>query len=355
MAEGNDDSVPQRAIPPKAVPPQIRPVAETGNAVDSPTVRRQPVPFAGGASAAAPRTVRLKPIGGGIPASPSMPRISPSAPVGTEAAADAIKRMTTHIAIMANETDPVTGKRRTGQIPAEGESGVKKATSALAALDGTATVKKVTSRIQMSATAIIPDLSDAPKTIKVRPLAGTQPGPLAEPPPVFGQPISQQAAGKAKTSRIPLESAMVVPQSDGAATVESSGGAPKTIKLKRPGEMSTIKVSMPGSGAGYGQSQAADNSTITQKKTIRVKRPMMMSAAAPASQGGGVAGEEGVPTVAAMSPLAFAPSAPERGTGWFIAVAVACILLAIGLVSAFSLQLFSSRPHTELDPQFQHG
>jgi len=354
MAEDNNDPVPQSAIPPKAVPPQIRPVAETGNAEESPTVRRQPVPFAGGASASAPRTVRLKPIGGGIPASPSMPRISPSAPVGTAAAADAIKRMTTHIAIMANENDPVTGKRRTGQIPVEGESGVKKATSALAALDGTATVKKVTSRIQMSATAIIPDLSDTPKTIKIHPLAGTQPVPLAEPPPVFGQPISQQAAGKSKTSRIPLESAMVVPQSDGAATAESSsGGAPKTIKLKRPGEMSTIKVSMPGSGTGYSQSQTADNSPITQKKTIRVKRPAMPVTATASPVGG--ADEGGVPTVAAMSSLEFASAAPERGTGWFIALAVACILLAIGLVGAFSLQLFSSRPHTELDPQFQQG
>ena len=350
MADDNNDPVPPNAIPPKAVPPQIHPVAETGNTVESPTVRRQSIPSMGGA-AAAPRTVRLKPIGAGIPAAPAMPHISPSAPVGTAAAADAIKRMTTRIAIMANETDPVTGKRRTGQIPADGESGVKKATAALEALDGTATVKKVTSRIQMSATAIIPDLSDTPKTIKVRPSAGTQPVPLAEPPPVFGQPISQQVAGKSKTSRIPLDSAMVVPQSDGAATGESSGGAPKTIKLKRPGEMSTIKVSVPGSGAGYVQSQA-DNSTITQKKTLRVKRPTM-PAAATVPQGGG-AGGEGVPTVAAaMSP--FVPSAPERGTGWFIALAVACILLAIGLVGAFSLQLFSSRPHTELDPQFQHG
>lgn len=346
MADDHNDQAPQNAIPPKAVPPPIRPVAETGDAVESPTVRRQAVPSVGGAAASAPRTVRLKPIGAGIP---TMPHISPSAPVGSTAAADAIKRMTTRIAIMANETDPATGKRRTGQIPVDGESAVKKTTAALAALDGAVPGKKVTARIQMSATAIIPDLSDTPKTIKVRPSTGTQPVPMAEPPPVFGQPISQQAAGKSKTSRIPLESAMNVPQSDGAATAESSGGAPKTIKLKRPGEMSTIKVSVPGSGAGYVQSQAADNSTVTQKKTIRVKRPTM-PAAATAPQGGG-AGEEGAPTMTAIP--SFVPSAPERGTGWFIALAVACILLAIGLVGVFSLQLFSS--HTELDPQFQQG
>jgi len=49
------------------------------------------------------------------------------------------------------------------------------------------------------------------------------------------------------------------------------------------------------------------------------------------------------------------PQAPERGTGWFIAVAVLCVLLAAGLAGVFAVQLFGSSPNTSLDPQFQKG
>ena len=373
MADDNTDPVPQSAIPPKAVPPMASP-ADAGGSGDSPTVRRQSVPQPGGIPAPIPRTVRLKPIGAataaGSPATSSISNllpVTPAVPAGADAA-DAIKRMTARIVMMSNEGDVRVGNKRTGPIPVAGiESGAKKATTALADMGGAAgdaTVRKVTSRIQMSTTLPLPELSDTPKTIKIRPSAGTGAQPVASTQPISivdlptgaGPSFAQQPAGKAKTSRIPLESAMSVPQTGGAPTAEQSG-APKTIKLKRPGEMSTIKVSVLGAGGASAAAQSAgeqstDNASITQKKTIRVKRPM---APAAASMAGADAGAPGVPTVTAMSPMAFSAAAPERGTGWFIALAVACILVAIGLSGLFSVQLFGSRPHTELDPQFQQG
>ena len=265
----------QRAIPPKAVPP---------------------VPAAGGASA--PRTVRMKPVGeGGVP-------IAPSAPAGTAAAAEAIKRMTTRIDAVSNEAG---------------------------------TANPAAPRVQLSATARIPDLPDLPKTIKIRPLEGSS-GTSAEPPPSFGQPLSQQPAGKSKTSRIPLDSAMVVPQG------ESPSNASKTIKLKRPDEMSPIKVSVPGAGE-----QETDNAAISQKKTIRVKRPIPTAAVS------GPADEAGAPSMAAISPLEFVSVEPERGMGMYIALAVVGIILIIGLAGLFSVQLFGWPIHSALDAQFQKG
>ncbi|MEI8243650.1 MAG: hypothetical protein WCI17_10315, partial [bacterium] len=241
MADENSE----QAIPPKVVPPQIRILGAAAGSAESPTVRAQAVSSAG-VPAPVPRTVRLKPIGaapaGGIPAASSGPGLSPAAQSDAAvagAAVDAVKRMTARIAVLSGEAD--AGKKRTGHL-VSGDSGAKKATAAIApisVMDSETTVKKVTSRIQMSATVAIPELSDTPKTIKIKPLSGTQPVggtqpvPLVEPPAVVGQTAAQIAAGKSKTSRIPLESAMSMPQAGGASTSDPSGGAPKTIKLKR--------------------------------------------------------------------------------------------------------------------------
>lgn len=362
MADDNISPIPQSAIPPKAVPPQVRPAGEGGADADAPTVRRQPVPPAGGTPMSAPRTVRLKSVGiGGAPGSAAAavrPPVTPSAPAGTEEAAAAIKRMTTRIAMMAGETDPATGKKITGRITAVPPGEIKRATAPLA-MEGESTVKKVTSRIQMPAvTAPIPAMGDVPKTIKIRPMSGTQPvagapsGSAVEMPAVVGQTAAQLAAGKSKTSRIPLESAMSVPQQGGGG---ADGGAPKTIKLKRPGEMSTIKVSVLGAAGAptAGPAEAAsDNASITQKKTIRVKRPMAPAASVAEGEGAGDP-SLGAPMVnAAFPPVAYVP---ERGLGWFIALAVACILVALGVAGVFSTQLFGWPLNTQLDSQFQKG
>ena len=149
---------------------------------------------------------------------------------------------------------------------------------------------------------------------------------------------------------------MSVPQAGGAAA--HMDNAPKTIKLKRPGEMSTIKVSVPGGAANAGPRPApaaaeatADSASATQKKTIRVKRPTMPAAAGVVGEGA----EPGAPGQATMAPVTIVASAPERGTGWFIAVAAACILVAIGIMLLFSTQSYSWPFHTELDSSCQQG
>ena len=296
----------QNAIPPKAVPP-----AQAG--ADAPTVRRQPVPAEGAplAPSAAPRTVRLKPVQVPIPGAAP---VAPSATPGGALAAEALKRMTSRIPL-PSATGHITS------AAGEGAAAVKRATVPLAADDGSDDgAKKVTSRIPMpSSTAAIPAVADAPKTIKIKPLTGPQSA--TQPVAALGESPQPQAA-KSKTSRIPLEAAMGIPQT-------GDGGAPKTIKLKRPGDMSTVKVAVAGAGSGE-----ADASAITQRKTIRVKRAsapvMTMSSGEGTAEGG---------ATSAPAPVAFQP-APERGAGPFVAVAVLCILMTLALLVVFSSQIF---------------
>lgn len=344
------------AIPPKAVPPQFRAVADAAPVEAS--------------TQAAPRTVRLKPVtvgagGSALPGAAKSPIASPGATAasGGVDAAEAIKRMTARIAMLSGEVEPGT-KKRTGQIPVGGvDPSVKKATSGLSGVltDPNPTVKRMTTRIQMpSQTGLIPDISTAgPKTIKVKPLnmqGSTQPiRPGEAGTDGTGVPNSTVKIG---TSRIPLESAMEVPPQEPVA----AEGAPKTIKLKRPGEMSTVKVSVMGQKPAVESVPAAAPTIATpatpdaagSKKTIRVKRPNAPAAAGLAT--GEAEGAHGAPGVTALPlPAGFSAVAPERGTGWFIAVAAACIILVIGLGCLYAVQLYGGRPHTELDQSFQHN
>jgi hypothetical protein len=274
--------------------------------------------------------------------------------------------MTARIAMLSGEAEPVS-KKRTGQISTGSmEPGGKKPADGLSGgmTDPSPTVKRMTSRIQMpSQTGIIPDISaSGPKTIKVKPVnvqqGGTQPIRHADlATEGMGVPRS---TGKIGTSRIPLESAMAVPPPEPVAA--AAEGAPKTIKLKRPGEMSTVKVSVMGAKAAAESApavaapalQSALESAAGSKKTIRVKRPNAPAAADMAT--GGATAEPGAAGMTAVPlPAGFAPVAPERGTGWFIAVAAACIILVIGLGCLFAVQLYGGRPNTELDQSFQQN
>jgi len=287
MADDTNKPLPQSSIPPRAVPPR-------------------PVAGAEGAPSPAQAAARLKPAATGTaPLTPtSLPPVTPSAPAGSEAAAAAIKRMTARIVMMANDVEPA--KKRTGQLPPGG----------------------ATAHIQPATSIPMPNLSESPKTIRIQPISsGTA--------KIGTQPISggDSATGKTKaqTSRIPLASAMAVPQSGGS----TAGGAPRTIKLKRPGEMSTIRMNIPSAGsaaaAPAGQ-VAAEGESITQKKTIRVKR-----AATPTED----AGEENAMGVGISQ--AAAPVAVERGMGWVVALAAVCLLLAVALTGLLASQISNLR------------
>jgi len=360
MADENTNQIPQNAIPPKAVPPSAtRPVPETdvpalagGVAGETPTVRRQAIPpSATAAPSSAPRTVRLKPIQAPVPggaASSSLPPVSPSASVGSAEASDAIKRMTARIAMMTGSeaAEPQTASKSTAPLASTG---------ILDGVDDKAHPKK-TSRISLpGSTAVIAAVADTPKTIKIRPMQGPQPvtagiAPEAVPAaaPRQNSSLASQAAAKSKTSRIPLESAMLGEHG------RESAGIPKTIKLKRPGEMSSAKVSLPGATTASAASESSDSASITQKKTIRVKRPLIIGGGAPAGTEGAVSTGDGATAPAPiLSPVLLAP--PERGTGWFVALAALGIVVTIGLVLIFSAQTFAPNSWTRLDQQFNRG
>ena len=285
----DENQAPQNAIPPKAVPPQT---AKQPTQV-LPVAAPMPVP------STAPRTVRLKPV----PASSApvaadgaaLPPVLPSAPPGSAAAAAAIKRMTSHLSDIS--ADAATAKRSTAPLPAMSPPEPRKATSRLNVPSGMAPVAEV------------------PKTIKIRPISGTPPATQPMPAADVG---AAPLPSKSKTSRIPLETAMGLGSGDPSA--------PKTIRLKRPGDMSTVRVTVPGGGSG-------DASTITQKRTIKVKRPTAAAMPGAAAEGG--EGSEGAPVL-----FTVAAAAPERGTGIFIAVAAICALAIIALMVVFSSQIF---------------
>lgn len=340
------------SIPPKAVPP---------------TFRAPPMPAPEeGAAPAAPRTVRLKPVSlppGGAPsaAAPKPVAAQPAAASSNSDATETIKRMTARIAVLSGEVEPAVAKKRTGQVPVDRvDPLVKKATSGLAGVisDQNPTVKRMTTRIQMpSNTGLIPELPEenGPRTIKLKPIGqgGTQPI-----VPVEMASIDKGAV-KAGTSRIPLESAMAVPPTEAPAAAAGDGSMPKTIKLKRPGEMATVKVSVVGakgateSAPALASATAAPASADTDgsKKTIRVKRPSVPAVSAGAA-GEGSDEEAGI-GAPALEPAHFVPAAPERGTGWFIALAAVGMIVIIGLGCLLAVQLYGGQPHTELDKSYQ--
>lgn len=220
-------------------------------------------------------------------------------------------------------------KRMTAQIPqptietAEGAAQTRPAPAA-------APAKKSTSRIPLPTTPISAAV-DAPKTIKIQPLAGITP-PLAAQPSAPVAPMGESQppqASKSKTSRIPLEAAMGVSQS-------SEANAPRTIKLKRPGDMSAVKVAVPGAQAGT--PTETDTSAITQRKTIRVKRPTAPTVAE--GEGAAAADDAAAAALAAERLAAIQATAPERHGAPFMVAAALCVVVLIGLLLVFAAQIF---------------
>ena len=146
--------------------------------------------------------------------------------------------------------------------------------------------------------------ADPGTTVKLTPVVLTPvaaPAPVTPPAPV-APPASPSAtsaipatsaqvqASKSKTSRISLDSAIGVPTSIPIKASEGSG--PKTIRLKRPSDLSApmtpvAPVTPPTAKSGTAPIRqtsripdsilptdvSLDTSTVTQKKTLKIKRP----------------------------------------------------------------------------------
>lgn len=216
----------------------------------------------------------------------------------------------------------------------------------------------------------------APKTIRMVRPAG--PGPVGQTPRPGSNPLppgppppsaSQMQAAKSKTSRISLESAINVTQTDlsDPVPVAQAGveGAPKTIRLKRPSEMPTLKVpavqpgthvpvpnprfttAVPGMTPSRKTSRMPEPEgplatmpsavPLTQKRTIRVKRPGMDSAAPLAS---GESAEDG-----AVTPLQSEQvlrRADDTCNPVFIVAAAASIIVTGILIYLFYQQMYGA-------------
>ena len=209
--------------------------------------------------------------------------------------------------------------------------------------------KKETSRIPLEAAVAASDPApSAPKTVRIKP-AQTQP--LA---------ASDAAADgedtKRKTSRISLEAAL-------AADQAGKGEAPKTIKLKRPAEAATVKLSpAPAAAATAGAAVPAaqvpaaepeapamgktarldedlqgeeDGATPTKRKTIRVKRPTQRPGVKPSVS---VARS---PSSAAQPGMEAAFAAPQASVGWLAPVlSIAAILVCCVLIYVLAAQAY---------------
>lgn len=177
-------------------------------------------------------------------------------------------------------------------------------------------------------------------------------------------PAADVQAAKSKTSRISLDSAL------GAAP---DAGAPKTIRLKRPGEMSApaapIPVATPISAAVAGQTSrlptsklataklndvaaaaavepAAEEAPLTRRKTIKVRRPGAPSVAphvsvnaatdaAPAADG--AATDDSKPWVAPQGSVPVAPVS-DSAHWTFVAAAILSILVTLATIAVLAAQ-----------------
>ena len=190
--------------------------------------------------------------------------------------------------------------------------------------------KTETSRIPLEMAKARPVLSTepvTPKTIRIKPGVPVPPRKATQPLQVTQLPVSaddeldKAALEKRKTSRIPLDAALASERKEGESA------APKTIRLKRPGETVEKVPEAPEAGP---KPTGTDTSlldktdsppaeeTPTRRKTIRVKRPTdgpeMKSA--------------GIPTITVAE--AEAPQGNEPG--WVFAVPAAAAVVVICVV-----------------------
>jgi len=214
----------------------------------------------------------------------------------------------------------------------------------------------------------VPPPVSAPPSVTA-PIPGADPIPDGPRPPT---PAQVQAA-KSKTSRISLEQAismdsqtprstqsvepanvLAAPSAGGAA---GAPGAPRTIRLKRPTEMPTLKVNAvpPSSAPTAGAPSAAPapvaevpaaaddpDSAVTQKRQLKVRRPGAPSI----SIGGGASAQDGAALpegMTAIDPAGLSPLPmfkPDKMNPTFLIFAIVAFLLGGGLMGFYLWQLW---------------
>lgn len=207
--------------------------------------------------------------------------------------------------------------------------------------------KKETSRIplEMAKTPGQTTAAGAPKTIRLKPAVAAAPrlnvpAPQATPQPQTppaAAPVAADAA-KRKTSRISIEAVL------GDQATTEADGTPKTIRLKRPNETATMRlsepepVSAPAPAVAPGLSKTArldippatepaetDDASPTRRKTIKIKRaPGEAEASAPV-----------LPLVVAQAAQFETPvDRPHAAFIWLAAASLVAMLVALYVLAA---------------------
>ena len=291
------DQVPQGSIPPK-VSPFAKP---EGAAPVTPATPGAPRPI----------TVRLKPI-------------APAAGLPPMAKPEEVEQVTA--------TPLSSNPRVTARVPIPNLSETDTVASVAAPVPPPAAFTPATVRLRpISPQAATAPAAPAAVTPVMTPMQPTPPpAPGSHPLPDGPKPPSgaQVQAAKSKTSRISLDSAIGAPMGGDKAE-------PKTIRLKRPADLAAPapKVStapirqtsrIPDSALPPVEAASVDASTVTQKKTLKIKRPGMSAEAAAVSEG------EAFPDVQMVALDALdMPSESKVFTLIAVTAAAACVIASL--------------------------
>lgn len=297
---------------------------------------------------------------GGSPAAPPAPKPAP-APVAATRAEDqpvdnkpSPKKVTSRIPLdAATPPTPAAPKKETSRIPPSGVGSdaptpqgiLKKSTAriplgaapgAAAAPGAPATPAAAAAPGAPTAPAApgAPGVPGGPKTIRIKPAVSpatikvARPiVPSAMPPP---GPADVLTAEKRRTARISLDEAMTA-----EAEPAADDAAPRTVRLKKPGEVPTVKVRE----AAPEPAPETDAERPGTRRTIKVRR----------------SGEEGgKPVVMTQAPgtVATADAGMERGEpephGAFSLLAVAAILTLLVTIYVLCTQVLG--PNASLTP-----
>ena len=313
MAE--QDQVNQGAIPPKVSP------------LDKPEGQAAVTPAGAAANAPRPITVRLKPAAPAVAAAPATP------------AAAAAPQPLRPVDPKATSRIPVPE-----EVAAAAPAAIRPATVRLRPVAAPGAATEAAPRTVPGATQAITQV-ELSSTAPIAPVVPVQPQP--QPPPTPGasplpdgpEPLSaaQVQASKSKTSRISLDAAI------GVAPAESVG--PKTIRLKRPSDLmappaAPTVASTPLAPASARKTSRIPDSAlpaegdgsagVTQKKTLKIKRPGGKPDAAGEAGAEGEGFPEGV-QMTPISPLDF-PAQKEESSVFTTIAAVCAVAAAVVLV-----------------------
>jgi hypothetical protein len=318
-----------------AVPPKISPIAKPeGPAAATP------------AGAPRPITVRLKPVTAPTPsaAPAAAPAVTPAAPAPVSAAAAAPrspnpKATTTRVPVpeglvsTPSAIRPATVRLRPVAPP-----------SGSAAPTYTPGATQAISQVELSATAPIAPVPSQPQHAPAIPVSKPVDQPTS---------AAQVQAAKSKTSRISLDSAI------GVTPAAADKDGPKTIRLKRPSDLTApaavspvaktpaVSAAAPVAPASARKTSripdsalpaaVEDSASVTQKKTLKIKRPGGGSEAA--AEGAAASGGDGFPEGVQLTPLTSLDFPAKRESPLLTTVAVVCASAAAVVLLLLTLCL----------------